>query len=450
MKLLFSGHFDTKKVPERIRFLSAVQGHLSGVEFAIFNQSGVCKAPFKVCNVSDKRARDLFPRRALKRLLHETISAPAAGRGYRSENGSDLRASRLLWEVCAENQITYYTSNAPISTFLRKLREFVSFLDEVRPDAAFLWNSFNVFHRIARELLRSRGIPIYYFHDGVLPGSVAFDFDGEMGESWVAREPERFLAIPVDEEERRNAAAFLEFIRKRSLNRHRQVAQIDFKGHLATAGVAHKPLLLMVGQQDWHAGLLPDNPNRHLHSPVFACSTEALAELDIVAHEMGAHIIYKPHPLDRDNYAFLKKHRYKHVDIIASGSIEQMIDYAAVTVTIASQACYTAAFRDKPCVLLGRNQMSFKGIAEDLMSLEDLRPSLSRAMKVGVAGRREALIKHMAQLNKAYLYDFGTIENGFYARGAADAAKDLSDQLSKLGTRPTGCANPANAQQSAS
>jgi hypothetical protein len=70
-------------------------------------------------------------------------------------------------------------------------------------------------------------------------------------------------------------------------------------------------------------------------------------------------------------------------------------------------------------------------------------------MKVGVAGRREALIKHMAQLNKAYLYDFGTIENGFYARGAADAAKDLSDQLSKLGSRPTGCSNPANAQQPA-
>jgi hypothetical protein len=55
----------------------------------------------------------------------------------------------------------------------------------------------------------------------------------------------------------------------------------------------------------------------------------------------------------------------------------------------------------------------------------------------------------MAQLNKAYLYDFGTIENGFYARGAADAAKDLSDQLSKLGSRPTGCSNPANAQQPA-
>jgi hypothetical protein len=431
MKLLFSGHFDTRKQPERIRFLTAIQGHLDGARFAIFNQSGVCEAPFEVCNVSDARALDRFPRRALKRLLDETVSQPAASRGYRSAIGSDLRASRLLWEVLAENQITYYTGDAPVRTFLRKLREFVSFIDTVRPDAAFLWNSFNVFHRMVREILQQRGIPVYYFHDGVLPGSVAFDFDGEMGESWVARDPQRLLSIPVGAADRQRAETFVAFIRENSINRHRQEPLIDFKAHLAAKGVAHKPMILLAGQQDWHAGLLPDNPNRPLHSPVFASSTDALAALDTVAGEIGAHVLYKPHPLDRDKFAFLKKDRYKNVDIIGNGSIEQMIDHAAVTVTIASQASYTAAFRERPCALLGRNQMSFKGIAEDLASINDLRPCLQRAMAGSGAERREALFRHMAQLDKAYLYDFGTIEHNFYTRGAAEAARDLAAQFSR-------------------
>lgn len=434
MKLLFSGHFDTQKSAERIRFLDKMHAHLPRHKLLIFNQSGVCEAPFTVCNVTNGVVDDRYPGFALKKLLNDCISKPSAKYGYCGLNGASLKASRLLWEVKAENQLRFYTSNQPLRVFLRKMEEFIRFLDDEKPNAAFLWNSFNVFHRFAREILRARNIPVYYFHDGVLPGSVAFDFDGEMGESWVARQPEKLLNIEVSSNEIARAQKYVALVQQRNVNRHQQNDHIDFKAHLELMGVDHKPLILMVGQQDWHAGLLPDNPNKRFHSPFFSSSTEALEAVDQVAEEIDAHVLYKPHPLDRDRYAFLKKDRYRNVDIISSGSIEEMIDHAAVTTTIASQACYTAAFRDRPCLLLGRNQMSFKGIADDLRAREDLKDCVINAMKRdNDPTRRKALYRHAAQLNRAYLYDFNTIETDFFVRGPKEAAKDLENQLTAAG-----------------
>ncbi|MEO1641706.1 MAG: hypothetical protein AAFR74_00115 [Pseudomonadota bacterium] len=404
MTILFCLHAVQKTNPERIAFLEAAQQTLGrDLRLAVFNESSTAESNIlTVVNASDRGGK---PGRAgAAERLKAKLKAEFGG-----------RANWWLKEATDEGFLKFGDRDRAAQVFERKFNAFLSTMDEFQPSHVYLWNAFNSFHRVLRGWLEAKGIPTAFFHDGVIPGSLAFDFDGEMGESWVAREPQRLLDVPVSEAEMAKARAHLTWLIENNINRHPQKPGVDLEFALEEAGDLDKPLIVYAGQNDWHAGISPDGPRRPLHSPLYKSSFEAVADLDKAAGEMGAFVLYKPHPNDRDPYLFLRGGKFKNTLILQACDLNECLERAAVIVTIASQTCYVAAMRGKPVVMLGRNQFSGKGMGVDVSDRATLRAGLERAIQDHDAEQQfEAFARHLAQLDKTYLYDFQTLDDEYF------------------------------------
>jgi hypothetical protein len=408
--ILFSAHFNQDKNPERVAFLEALLERLpQDVGILAFDLSGTVEASFPV--VTGHNPKPSVPRDAkakLKARLAELLGDSA---------GDVLRHAIGEAEALGSNP------NRLLAAFLDRIERFVRTVEFEEPVHCYLWNQFNAFHRFAEAWLRRRGTAVGFFHDGVLPGSIAIDFDGEMGASWVTNRPDLLNSVPVSDADLDSARRFLAWSRDEGISRHKQAEKILVAESLEIAGFAGKPMIFYAGQNDWHAGIQPENPDRPLHSPHYRGSAEPLADLDRIAKERDWVVVYKPHPLDRDRYVFLRAGDYERVLIISSTDTNVCLDLCSVFVTIASQTCYMAALRDKPIVMLGRNQMIGKGLTYDVADIRDLEPLLVRAMEDPLAASRATeLARHAAQLEKVYLYDYGLFDNDFYKRGATEAA----------------------------
>ena len=211
---MFSAVFGAAARPERIRFLHEVKAAFPvPVNFVVFNTSETVEADFPVVNA----ARGLNPQFAdpletLQALLTEHCPDKVGLLldHARGELGHGLRAFDLM-----------------IRKHIRMILAFCRALDAHEPDYVYLWNQFNALHRTFEAILEHRGIKMGFFHDGVLPGSIALDVDGEMGESWIAKDPEKFMSVEVTEAQVARAAAFMASQAGMENNRHPQVEEIS-------------------------------------------------------------------------------------------------------------------------------------------------------------------------------------------------------------------------------
>ena len=408
--VLLSAHFDMVKTPQRLAFLEHVQAALpEDVQLVAFNLSGDASASFPVV-VGYERRPDA-PRDATERLRRRLGLV------------LDTRADSLFEHAMGEISALGGNIERQVMGFLGKVERFVAALDKYSICHCFLWNQFNAFHAFAEVYLRQKGIGVSFFHDGVLPGSIALDFDGEMGASWVSARPELLTDVPVDDEQVTAARQFLLWASNRNISRHEQVEKILVAESLELAGLAGKKVVFYAGQNDWHAGIQPDGKRRMLHSPLYASSTAPLEDLDRIAQAHDWAVVFKPHPLDRDKYVFLRAGDYERTLILVSTDVNACIAASDVVVTIASQTAYLAAMSGKPVVMLGRNQLSGKGLTYDVHDVGDLEGQLITAMADPLRATRSFdLARHAAQLERTYLFDYGLYDYEFYTRGPRQAA----------------------------
>lgn len=414
--VLFSAYFSYRS--ERLAFMSKVAGALSGdVRMVILNLARTVKGDVDIINAVPKGSLSKAPPRVqLQEALQQNVPA---------------RAAWFEAQALGEFEVNGHVNEGQIATLAERIKAFQRALVLHEPDHVFLWNQFNVFHRVAAEMLTARGIGYGFFHDGVLPGSIALDFDAEMGASWLAQQPERFLQIPVSDEDLARAEAFLDGLNDdEASRRHVQQDGIDVSGALELRGLGDRPVVFYGGQNDWHAGLRPKDAETALHSPIFDDSEAAFGALDKLGGEHGFAVVYKPHPLTRLPYLFLEADAYRNSVILNSTSINACFEAAGLISTIASQLSYLALFQDRPMLMLGRNQISGKGMTYDAESLDSLPGKIDEGWADPLAGsRRGALLRHVAQLEKSYLFDYGTGNGGYYRRDFASFARAIELSL---------------------
>ena len=418
--ILLSALFGAEGRPERMRFLEQVQDHIGDeVRLVAFNTSNdVASTSVGVINALSGRRKVIDnPHAALRQLLDETCPDQTA---------------RILDHVAGEFAHNPGSYDRNVLRHVLLTQAFVRALDDEQPDHVFLWNQFNALHRHFAHILQARGIAHGFFHDGVLPGSIAFDIDGEMGESWIARDPDRFQSVPMDPADLDRAAAFFTRLEAMNVDRHVQQDDISVSEAIALAHWEGKPLVLYAGQADWHAGVRPDGPSRMLHSPLYDSSLDALRHLDTVAGELGISILFKPHPLTRERYTFLEAEDYPNTLILSSVTMQSCLDAADLVATIASQTCYVALMAGKPVLMLGRNQITGKGLTYDATSREGLADLILEALRDPLAETRARdLAEHAARLERMYLFDYGTLDTGFYRRGPAQVARLMTQSLTR-------------------
>lgn len=271
------------------------------------------------------------------------------------------------------------------------------------PKAVIILGSFQISHRIFGKICEQHNIPVIYTHEGVLPGTLSFDYNGEMGKSLVALYSHKFKELYVSEEEIKRAEIVWEFLKKSGLNRKIQPnSEADeFRRRL----VAGWPTIFFAGQMDVSSGMVPyDEDTQTQISPVFKSSIEAGIFLSKICEKNNWNFIYKPHP------SYIKREEEKllaHDAIyVATGNINEIIDVSDLTITIVSQTSYIALIRNKPVLMLGYNQISGKDCVYECYRIEQIETIIKEALNKGFSDTQRLVFrKHIAQLLKYYLYD---------------------------------------------
>ena len=283
---------------------------------------------------------------------------------------------------------------------------FSAVLDQINVATVVIWNKFHACNCIFSQLCQERKIRTLYVEFGPLPGTIVFDEDGQMGESWPATHFAEFLRLPVTGEDCDQAEKAIETLRTSGLNRNAQ-PQTESDTALKKALKPGRPIILYAGQYDGDSGMVPYTENtRRFHSPCFASSEEGMLWVAEIAAKHDWNFIFKPHPQLKNK---IDPQRLPHnVIFVPDYNINDIIDMADVLVTILSSTVYVSLIRGTAALMLGYNQISHKDCTYEAHRQEDIESQLIAAVEKGyTASQKAAFVRHVAQLNKYYLYSDG-------------------------------------------
>lgn len=279
-------------------------------------------------------------------------------------------------------------------------------IDAVCPKCIIIWNQFTTYHLVAEYVCTLKNIPVIFAEHGVLPGTLAFELMGQMGESAPTVYAEEFLELPVSTAEYKRAGDIWAYIKNNNLNRKMQMSGRDLEQIKLKLDLS-KPVVFYAGQYDAGAGMDPyTEKSREFHSPMFESAIEAAKYLAEIADKNNWNIVFKPHP-----YSYVSQEEKEALgsNIIwaeRNVGVNYLVDLSDVTVTIVSQTAYIALLRDKPALLLGYIQLKDKRCTYQAFEKIRIEGALTEAIERGfTAEQKNAFQKHIAQLVKYYLYD---------------------------------------------
>lgn len=278
------------------------------------------------------------------------------------------------------------------------------FVKYIRPAMVVLHGSSISFHKVFAHICGLHGIPVWFTHEGVIPGTFVIEPKGEMGHSLPAMYPDRFSSLPVSDAEVSHTQKVWDYLYESKLNRKVQ-PQNDCLEYIHTRIQKDRPTIFFAGQNDIGSHMVPYTEiTQKYHSPIFRSSLEAAIYLAEICEKNGWNFIYKPHP------DYVKPEQVeqlpKNTIFIAKGDINSLIDVADVTVTILSTTNYNALIRHKPVVMLGYNQTKGKGCTYEAFEKDKIEDAIKAALENGFTQeQQDAFLLHMAQCLKYYLYD---------------------------------------------
>ena len=293
-----------------------------------------------------------------------------------------------------------------------------------------LWHAFNGVSMAVAELCQWVSIPSVYAHLGHLPGTIAFDAGGQMAESWVSTESERFRSLAVSDAELESATAYLKAVRIEKADRKPQTAEGSIAEQVAECRKDYKKIIFYAGQNDYRSGFAPKSlANAELHSPFFSSTRDAALHLAGLAEKNNWLVLFKPHPNYEQDFRNDENEFGDHVKVVAGANIFECILLSDVTVTIVSDVSYLALIHGRPVVLLGNTPLGGKGCAYEISGRSDVEAKVDRAIQEGLSSAQEKNWElHAAQLLKYYLFAFDESTEGRIGRGVDEAARFLIDR----------------------
>lgn len=277
-------------------------------------------------------------------------------------------------------------------------------LDILQPETVIVYPLLMVQHRVLEEVCAEKGVSLISTHQGMIPGTLAFDIGGEVGGSLPAIYPTKFMSLSVSEEEQEYSKRVLNYLYTSKLNRKIQPKN-DCVEYVLNNIDKERPIIFFAGQNDIDSNMVPytDETQRY-HSPIFHTSIEAGIYIAELCKRNGWNFVYKPHPMNTR-----LEDRGKLPDntiYIEFGNINDLIDISDVVVTILSQTNYVSLIRHKPVVMLGYSQTKGKGCTYEAFEKDRIENVIKEALENGFTEEQEkAFLKHIAQVLKYYLFD---------------------------------------------
>ncbi len=307
----------------------------------------------------------------------------------------------------------------------------------LKPERVLIYCSFPPGHRILKVLCGKYNVPVIYTHKGALPKTWSFEIGGEMGESLPAIYAEEFFKLPVNKEDIMEAKEVWEYLNTSKINRKIQ-PKTNWIGKIQSKIKSERPVIFYAGQNDVQSGLAYYGENaKRYHSPIFSSSIAALPFLAELAEKNNWNLLYKPHPayMPTEEQVNAFPGNVIYVDY---ADINDVIDYADLTITILSSTAYVALIRKKPVLMLGYNQLKGKGCTYEAFAEDVIEDMIRLALEEGFTDcQRKAFTRHIAQLLKYYLY--ADLDDGIktYGKPVPKDFKEFYELAELLGVEGT-------------
>ena len=203
---------------------------------------------------------------------------------------------------------------------------------------------------------RLAGVPVFVYERGLLPGTLMVDQQGHCGLSDLNRSFRNHRGDPTPEEIRVWDLA-RGFYRQSRLTKYAQAAAVGESNLRQQIGAKGKRLVVFLGQHDAACGLLPrESTESRLHSPCFGSTREALLALRQAASRRNdCVLVFKPHPMDRENYDDLAGGNFR---VMRDVNLHSLLEAADVHAAMLSTVQFEALFYERPCLLLARSQLA--------------------------------------------------------------------------------------------
>lgn len=287
---------------------------------------------------------------------------------------------------------------------LRMYQYIEEMINILAPKVLIFHSSDQVYHIIASELCKKYNIPYVFTHQGILPGTFAFDIGGCDGASLPAIYSDKFKNLPVTDSDIINGQKVWDYLYKTNMNR-----KIQPNNHMAEfvdKQINHKrPTVFLCGQVDISYHMFPYTQyTKKFHSPIFKSSIEAAVYVGELCKMNNWNFVYKPHPMyaESEDISVLPNNTI----YVKFGNINELIDRCDVLVTIVSSISYIGLIRKKPVVMLGYTQSKGKDITYESFEKDKIEDTIKEAIDNGFTKKQqEAFVVHLAQVLKYYLYD---------------------------------------------
>ena len=308
------------------------------------------------------------------------------------------------------------------------------YLDIFKPVAVIIWLEFYAFHIILNNICRERGIRVFFYEFGVLPGTYCLETDGQMGESLPAKNHIEFNNLYVNDNDLLEAKVVWDYLKNNKIGRRKLMpSNLLMSTDTIRQSLNDKhPVVLYAGQNDYESGIYPhDDFAKGYHSPIFSLSDEAAMFLANICKKNNWNFIYKLHPAVLFFDAQKQETTYPdNAIIIHHADIHELIDMSDVLVTITSQMGYMSLIRKKPALMLGYTQLRGKGCTYEAFEISQIESELVNAINMGFTSEQEkSFQKHIAQVLKYYVYDDLQDRPVRYGRTASECASYLMNNI---------------------
>ncbi|MDQ0506619.1 hypothetical protein [Xanthobacter agilis] len=343
------------------------------------------------------------PKNQLLRIAGQTLNYDVPKRG-----AADCYASAYLYKCYIEEELSRF-----------------------EPDLVILWHQFNAYHYIIAAWCRRNNVPVIYGENGVLPGSWCFEFGGQMAESWIAREPSRFAALPIDGTDIAHAQAYLEHARRNRLSRKTDMTAVSESDLSQILAADPRPKILYAGINDYKTGLQPYTTTRTpLHAADFISTEQGLQALLRVARRNNWYILYKPHPSTTHAITAVAEHEEYLTLIDKRIDLLDLLPLINVLTTIVSQSAYMSVMHERPTVIMGKMQLSGSGLVREALFNAQLESAVKKSIADGSRKpNQRRLLEHIARLLKFYVISPEFSDPGLFKYSLSDFARSLLTEM---------------------
>lgn len=284
---------------------------------------------------------------------------------------------------------------------------FSEALDFYKPDVLLFWGCTSPLGKLMENLCKFKSIPFCGMEWGILPGTVSFDFNGHMAESWVAVKSQIFNQLEIKDEDVEAAREYLEVADDSNLSRNKAnpVAE-DVCEKIQALKKAGKKIILYLESNNAHSGnTYVDEEVAKIHSPLFCGDEEGYrALLKVCKEHEDWHILYKPHPISITR-GIQSDIDYKCTTVVYEGGLNEVLELADLSVTILSQSAYISMIKRIPTLVLGKLQINDSGAVYTIDKESDLEVIIERAIEECITEEQwEAFEKHVARVLKYYVF----------------------------------------------